>query len=83
MTSGQNCAHRPSARPSWVDWGRFCSFLTKFCGARHKVLRSSPFANVPKFPGADLDIVPLIVLVSVALVLTTFGVNGFRRRDIG
>ncbi|HEX7462236.1 MAG TPA: polyketide antibiotic transporter, partial [Dermatophilaceae bacterium] len=47
------------------------------------VLRISPFANVPKFPGADLDIVPLVVLTTIALVLTAFGVNGFRQRDIG
>lgn len=48
-----------------------------------KVLRISPFANVPQFPGADLDLVPLAVLLTLAVVLTSFGVNGFRRRDIG
>ena len=48
-----------------------------------KVLRISPFANVPQFPGADFDLVPLAVLLTLAVVLTSFGVNGFRRRDIG
>lgn len=48
-----------------------------------KVLRVSPFANVSKFPGTDLDIVPLVVLATIALVLTAFGIRGFRQRDIG
>jgi ABC-2 type transport system permease protein len=48
-----------------------------------KVLRISPFANVPKLPGADLDIVPLAVLSFIAIALTAAGIWGFQRRDIG
>jgi ABC-2 type transport system permease protein len=48
-----------------------------------KVLRISPFTNVPKLPGADLEIIPLAVLLVIAAVLTALGVSGFRRRDIG
>ena len=48
-----------------------------------KVLRISPFANVPALPGAELEIMPLTVLLTIAAALTALGVNGFRRRDIG
>jgi len=48
-----------------------------------KILRISPFANVPQLPGAQLEIMPLAVLLAIAAVLTALGVNGFRRRDIG
>jgi len=48
-----------------------------------KVLRISPFANVPQMPGAELEIMPLAVLLIIAMALTAFGINGFRRRDIG
>ncbi len=73
---------------SALAWGALagCGFLGQLgpiLQLPDKVLRISPFANVPKFPGADLDIVPLAVLTTIALVLTAFGVNGFRQRDIG
>jgi ABC-2 type transport system permease protein len=48
-----------------------------------RVLRISPFANVPKLPGAELEIAPLAILTAIALVLTTAGTRGFTRRDIG
>ena len=48
-----------------------------------KVLRISPFANVPKFPGGDLEIGPLVVLATIAIALTAAGIRGFQRRDIG
>jgi len=47
------------------------------------VLRLSPFANVPKLPGAELSLMPLAVLLAIAVVLIALGINGFRRRDIG
>jgi ABC-2 type transport system permease protein len=47
------------------------------------VLRISPFANAPKLPGADLEIIPVAVLLTIALALTAIGITGFRRRDIG
>lgn len=48
-----------------------------------KVQRISPFANVPKFPGADLEVTPLAVLAVIALALTATRIRGFQRRDIG
>jgi ABC-2 type transport system permease protein len=46
------------------------------------ILRLSPFFNVPKLPGAALDLTPLAILLAIALALTALGTNGFRHRDI-
>ncbi|HEY8651566.1 MAG TPA: polyketide antibiotic transporter, partial [Dermatophilaceae bacterium] len=48
-----------------------------------KVLQISPFANVPKLPGHELELLPLAILTLIAVLLTALGANGFRRRDIG
>jgi ABC-2 type transport system permease protein len=48
-----------------------------------RVLRISPFANVPALPRADLEIMPLLVLTLIAIALTAAGIRGFQRRDIG
>jgi len=48
-----------------------------------QILRISPFANVPKLPGADLEILPLATLTLIAIALTAAGIRGFQRRDIG
>jgi ABC-2 type transport system permease protein len=48
-----------------------------------KVLRISPFADVPALPRADFEIMPLAILTLVAIVLTAAGTRGFQRRDIG
>jgi ABC-2 type transport system permease protein len=43
----------------------------------------SPFAHVPKLPGAEFTATPLIWLTAVALALGGAGLVAFRRRDIG
>ena len=48
-----------------------------------KILRISPFTNVPALPGAELEIMPLAVLSVIAIALTAAGIWGFERRDIG
>jgi ABC-2 type transport system permease protein len=48
-----------------------------------RILRISPFENVPKLPGAELEIMPLAILSLIAIALTTAGIRGFQRRDIG
>lgn len=48
-----------------------------------KVLRISPFANVPPLPGAELEIMPPAILSLIAITLTAAGIWGFQRRDIG
>jgi len=47
------------------------------------VVDVSPFAHVPKLPGAELPAAPLLWLVAIAAALVAAGVAGFRRRDIG
>jgi ABC-2 type transport system permease protein len=43
----------------------------------------SPFQHTPELPVADLTLVPLAALTAVAAGLTTAGLRGFRRRDVG
>lgn len=48
-----------------------------------RLIDLSPFTHVPKLPGGELTMTPLMWLTLVALVLTAAGLAGFRRRDIG
>jgi len=73
---------------SALSWGALagCGFLGQLGPILQfpdKVLRISPFADVPQFPGTDLDLVPIGVLATIATVLIAIGANGFRHRDIG
>jgi polyether ionophore transport system permease protein len=43
----------------------------------------SPFEHVPRYPIADLDLVPLALLLALAVGLTLVGLAGLRRRDLG
>ena len=43
----------------------------------------SPFAHVPKLPGADVSAAPLLWLTAAAAALIAVGLAGFRRRDVG
>ena len=43
----------------------------------------SPFAHVPKLPGAAFSATPLLWLTAITGALTAAGLAGFRRRDIG
>jgi ABC-2 type transport system permease protein len=42
----------------------------------------SPFTHVPKVPGGDLTVAPLVWLLVVAVALVGAGLVGFRRRDV-
>ena len=43
----------------------------------------SPFAHVPKLPGAAVTAAPLVWLALAALVLAAAGLAGLRQRDVG
>jgi ABC-2 type transport system permease protein len=43
----------------------------------------SPFTHIPKVPGGDVSVTPLIWLTAIVAVLTVAGLTGLRRRDIG
>lgn len=46
------------------------------------VLDAAPFGLVPAVPAEDLDVVPLLGMVGVALALLLTGAAAFRRRDL-
>lgn len=48
-----------------------------------RLLDVSPFAHVPKLPGATLQVTPLLWLAALAAALIGVGLVGFRRRDVG
>jgi hypothetical protein len=43
----------------------------------------SPFTQIPKLPGGTVSAEPLIWLTAVALTISTAGLAGLRRRDLG
>lgn len=48
-----------------------------------RVMDISPFTHVPKLPGGELAMTPLVWLTAISIMLTTIGLAAFRRRDIG
>jgi hypothetical protein len=47
------------------------------------VMNISPFTQTPKLPGAAVSAEPLLWLCGIALALSTAGLAGLRRRDLG
>lgn len=52
-------------------------------GLDQAVLDISPFAHIPKLPGTEFTMTPLLWLTGVATVAVIAGYAAFRRRDIG
>lgn len=68
-------------------WGAFgaivlVTLLGQILQLSQWIMDVSPFIHVPKLPGGDLEVVPIVVLVGIAAVLTAAGFLGFRRRDV-
>lgn len=57
--------------------------LGALLGLNQWIVDASPFAHVPKLPGATFTAMPLVWLTLVAVALGAAGLAGFRRRDIG
>jgi hypothetical protein len=47
------------------------------------IMDISPFTRIPKLPGGTVSAEPLIWLSAVALAISTAGLAGLRRRDLG
>jgi ABC-2 type transport system permease protein len=47
------------------------------------VMDISPYAHVPKIPGAEFTATPMVTLTALAALLIAAGLAGFRSRDIG
>jgi ABC-2 type transport system permease protein len=43
----------------------------------------SPFQHVSHYPAADINVVPLVLLLVITAALTAVGIEGLRRRDLG
>lgn len=77
-------------RPDWTaaGWGVLAAFLLigwlgPVVQAGRVVLDLSPFSHLPHLPGGHFSAQPLLWLTALACVLTTAGLAGLRRRDIG
>ncbi|MBC6459812.1 hypothetical protein [Actinomadura sp. HBU206391] len=95
--SGLRCGCRPRSRsrcscccPRLVSaaWGALALFLLLLqfgAGLRlsQRLLDLSPFTHIPKVPGGDLSLTPLISLGAITAALTIAGLIGLSRRDIG
>ena len=46
------------------------------------VMDISPFAHVPRLPGGDFAVGPMLWLTAIAAGLIAIGLGGFRRRDV-
>ena len=69
----------------WIAVG-FCAFIVLFgpvLNLSQVVLDISPFTHVPKLPGGEISVAPLVWLAVIAVVLAIAGLVGLRRRDIG
>jgi ABC-2 type transport system permease protein len=65
-----------------VVWALLAGIFGPLLNLPEWAVKLSPFGWVPRVPAEDLDVVPLVGLVVVAVVLITVGLIGFRRRDV-
>jgi ABC-2 type transport system permease protein len=75
-------------RLSSLTWAALVACLLilevgEILGLSQWIVDASPFAHVPRLPGADLTAPPLVWLTVLAAALGAAGLAAFRRRDIG
>jgi ABC-2 type transport system permease protein len=71
-----------------IGWAALAGFvvlgeLGPLLKLSHWVMDASPFAHVPKLPGATFTAAPMLALIAVAALLAAAGLAGLRRRDVG
>ena len=74
-------------RLSWLAWVVFgycvaVGVLGPILGLPEWTERTTPFWFTPKWPVADVDLVPLVVLTGLAAAIASVGVVRFMRRDV-
>lgn len=47
------------------------------------VIDLSPFAHVPRLPGGEFTVAPMLWLTAIAIIFVAGGLVGFRRRNVG
>jgi ABC-2 type transport system permease protein len=77
-----------ASRAAVVGWGALVGFLLigelgPLFRLSQGVMDLSPFAHVPKLPGAHFTATPLLWLTVLAAALVAVGLVAFRRRDVG
>lgn len=75
-------------RLAFGGWALLAAFLLLWVfqmsfALPQRLLDTPPFNHVPRLPGGDRTVSPMIWLVVIAAVLVVSGLVGFRRRDIG
>ncbi|GII26418.1 ABC transporter permease [Planosporangium mesophilum] len=78
-------APRLAAGLTWAGLGA-CLLLFEvgaMLGLSRWLVDASPFAHVPKLPGAAVTATPLLALTAITVALIVAGLAGFRSRDLG
>jgi ABC-2 type transport system permease protein len=75
-------------RIAMAAWGALGAFLLlgevgPLLKLKQWMMDVSPFSHIPKLPGAEVRVLPLVWLLAIAAALTAAGLAGFRRRDLG
>jgi ABC-2 type transport system permease protein len=65
-----------------VVWAVIVGFFGPLLNLPDWAVKLSPLGWVPRVPAEDLDVVPLVGLLVVAVALITLGLVAFRRRDV-
>jgi ABC-2 type transport system permease protein len=74
-------------RLAWAGWVPIGAFVLLWAVAMsvqlsESLLDLSPFNLVPRLPGGEMTVAPMLWLVAIAAALLAAGVVGFRRRDL-